>query len=90
MRGIGLIAAVELVKDKATKESFDPAGAVGLYLGKQAQKHGLIVRALGDIIAFSPPLIMTGEEIDEMLARFGKALDDTEAWVRKEGLAEVA
>ena len=90
VRGIGLIAAVELVKDKATKESFDPAGAIGLYLGKQAQKHGLIVRALGDIIAFSPPLIMTGEEIDEMLARFGKALDDTEAWVRKEGLAEVA
>ena len=90
VRGIGLVAAVELVKDKATKESFDPAGAVGLYLGKQAQKHGLIVRALEDIIAFSPPLIMTGEEIDEMLARFGKALDDTEAWVRKEGLAEVA
>ena len=90
VRGIGLVAAVELVKDKATKESFDPAGAVGIYLSKQAQKHGLIVRALGDIIAFSPPLIMTGEEIDEMLARFGKALDDTEAWVRKEGLAEVA
>lgn len=87
VRGIGLVAAVELVKDKATKESFDPAGAVGIYLSKQAQKHGLIVRALGDIIAFSPPLIMTGEEIDEMLARFGKALDDTEAWVRKEGLA---
>ena len=90
VRGIGLVAAVELVKDKATKESFDPAGAVGIYLSKQAQKHGLIVRALGDTIAFSPPLIMTGEEIDEMLARFGKALDDTEAWVRKEGLAEVA
>jgi 4-aminobutyrate--pyruvate transaminase len=90
VRGVGLIAAVELVKDKATKEPFDPAGAVGLYLNKQAQKHGLIIRALGDIIAFSPPLIMTGEEIDEMLARFGKALDDTEAWVHKEGLAEVA
>lgn len=90
VRGIGLVAAVELVKDKATKESFDPAGAVGIYLSKQAQKHGLIVRALGDTIAFSPPLIMTGEEIDEMLARFGKALDDTEVWVCKEGLAEVA
>lgn len=90
VRGVGLIAAVELVKDKATKEPFDPADAVGLYLAKQAQKHGLIIRALGDIIAFSPPLIMTGEEIDEMLARFGKALDDTEAWVHKEGLAEVA
>ena len=90
VRGIGLVAAVELVKDKATKESFDPAGAVGIYLSKQAQKYGLIIRALGDSIAFSPPLIMTGEEIDEMLARFGKALDDTEAWVCKEGLAEVA
>ena len=90
VRGIGLVAAVELVKDKATKEPFDPAGTVGIYLSKQTQKHGLLVRALGDIIAFSPPLIMTGEEIDEMLARFGKALDDTEAWVCKEGLAEVA
>ncbi len=90
VRGIGLVAAVELVKDKATKEPFDPAGAVGIYLSEQAQKHGLIVRALGDVIPFSPPLIMTGEEIDEMLTRFGKALNDTEAWVRKEGLAEVA
>ncbi len=87
VRGIGLVAAVELVKDKATKEPFDPAGTVGIYLSKQTQKHGLIIRALGDIIAFSPPLIMTGEEIDEMLVRFGKALNDTEAWVRKEGLA---
>ncbi len=87
VRGIGLVAAVELVKDKATKEPFDPAGTVGIYLSKQTQKHGLIVRALGDTIAFSPPLIMTGEEIDEMLVRFGKALNDTEAWVRKEGLA---
>ncbi len=87
VRGIGLVAAVELVKDKATKEPFDPAGTVGIYLSKQTLKHGLIVRALGDTIAFSPPLIMTGEEIDEMLVRFGKALNDTEAWVRKEGLA---
>jgi 4-aminobutyrate---pyruvate transaminase len=41
----------------------------------------------GDIIAFCPPLIVQEGEIDEMLAGFGKALDDTAAMVREKGLA---
>ena len=41
-----------------------------------AQKHGLIIRAMGDTLAFSPPLIIGEGEIDEMLARFGRALDE--------------
>jgi 4-aminobutyrate--pyruvate transaminase len=86
-RGIGLIGAVELVRDKATKQSFDPKSGVSAYLVRAAQHHGLIVRNLpGDVIAFSPPLVITETEIDAMMACFGKALDDTWAMVRKEGL----
>ena len=87
-RGIGLIGAVELVRDKATKQAFDPQAGVGLHLVRRAQEHGVILRSMpGDIVAFCPPLIITEAEIDEMLAGFGKALDDTWTMVRNKGLA---
>ena len=86
VRGVGLVAGVELVRDKATKESFDPANAVGAFCGERAQEHGLIVRPLADSIAFSPPLIITEAEIGDMIARFTMALEDTEAMVTEKGL----
>jgi 4-aminobutyrate--pyruvate transaminase len=86
-RGIGLIGAVELVRDKATKQSFDPKAGVAAYLVRRAQHHGAILRNMpGDNIAFCPPLIITESEIDEMMGCFGKALDDTWAMVREKGL----
>ncbi|MEE8515687.1 MAG: aspartate aminotransferase family protein [Alphaproteobacteria bacterium] len=85
VRGLGLIAAVELVRDKATKAPFDAKSAVGAYLAGRAQAHGLILRALGNTVAFSPPLIISEAEIDELLAKFALALDDTEAMVAKQG-----
>lgn len=86
VRGVGLIGAVELVADKATRASFDPAAAVGPYLVKRGHHHGLILRALGDSIAFCPPLIINEAEIDLMLERFVLALEDTFAMVRERGL----
>jgi 4-aminobutyrate--pyruvate transaminase len=87
-RGLGLIGAVELVRDKATKQSFDPKAGVAAYLVRRAQHHGVILRNMpGDIVAFCPPLIVSEGEIDEMLAGFGKALDDTANMVREKGLA---
>jgi 4-aminobutyrate--pyruvate transaminase len=83
VRGVGLIGAVELVRDKATKAPFEPLGKVGMYLFERGHEHGLIVRAIRDTIAFCPPLIVTEAEIDEILARFGRALDDTAAWVER-------
>ncbi|HEU0071291.1 MAG TPA: aspartate aminotransferase family protein [Alphaproteobacteria bacterium] len=75
VRGIGLVAGVELVADKATKAPFEPYGKAGATLIRHAQAHGLITRALGDTIAFSPPLIIQDGEIAALLERFGKALD---------------
>ncbi len=76
--------------DKSTKASFDPAEGVGAFLNKRAHQHGLILRALGDSIAFCPPLIITEAEIDLMLERFALALEDTFAMVRERGLMKSA
>jgi 4-aminobutyrate--pyruvate transaminase len=82
VRGLGLIGALELAADPAQRRPFDPKRGVGAYFVQRAQAHGLIVRVLaGDVIAFSPPLIITEAEIDEMLACTAQALDDTLAWV---------
>ena len=86
-RGIGLIGAMELVRDKATKERFDPKAGVAAYLVRRAQQHGVILRNMpGDIIAFCPPLIISEAEIDEMMGCFAKALADTSAMVKEKGL----
>jgi 4-aminobutyrate--pyruvate transaminase len=77
IRGVGLIAGVELVTNKATKAQFDPPGAAGTLFIQRAQANGLIVRALQDTVALCPPLIISEPELDEMLRRFGKALDET-------------
>jgi 4-aminobutyrate---pyruvate transaminase len=90
VRGLGLIAAVELVADKAAKTPFDPLGKVGAYFTARALAHGVIFRNLGDTIACCPPMIINEAEIDELLAGFGKALEDTAAWVAEQGLAKVA
>jgi 4-aminobutyrate--pyruvate transaminase len=79
VRGVGLIAGVELVKDKATRAPFDPVGTVGAAFQARAQAHGLIVRSVGDTVALCPPLIITEAEIDEVLRRFEKALSETAA-----------
>jgi 4-aminobutyrate--pyruvate transaminase len=76
VRGVGLIAGVELVADKATKAKFDPVGRVGAQVFAKAHEHGLIIRAIGDVIAFCPPLIITEDQVRDMVARFTRTLDD--------------
>ena len=80
-RGIGLIGAVELVADKASKQAFDPARGVGAYAMGRCEHHGLIVRALGDSLALCPPLIITDKQVDELFGKLEKALDDTREWL---------
>lgn len=77
VRGEGLIAAVELVAEKEARAPFDPAGRAGRILNQHAHDNGLIIRAIGDTIAFCPPLIATQGDIDAILERFGKSLDQT-------------
>jgi 4-aminobutyrate--pyruvate transaminase len=74
VRGVGFIGAIELYADPAKRTPFDPAQKAGARLAELALAQGLIVRAMGDSIAFCPPLIITAGQIDDMFARFGRAM----------------
>jgi 4-aminobutyrate--pyruvate transaminase len=90
VRGIGMVGAIELVADKATHRNFDPAAKVGARMSKECENAGVISRNLAnDTIAFSPPLIMTEAEVDEMIERTAKALDALSVTLRRESLALV-
>lgn len=74
-RGIGMMAALELVKDRQTKETVQPEGKLGARVRDIAQQHGLIIRAVRDVICIAPPLVITEAELDELLGILGMALD---------------
>jgi 4-aminobutyrate--pyruvate transaminase len=90
VRGVGLIGAIELVADRATHSNFTPAQKIGARLSKLCEANGVIARALpGDSLAFSPPLIITKEEITEMLDGIGRALDELAVQLRREQITVV-
>jgi len=82
VRGAGLIGAIELVADKATKTPFSPSRGVGAHCQAQCEVQGLIIRNLGDAIAFCPPLIITDKQVDEVFSKFEIALNETLEWIR--------
>ena len=90
VRGVGLMAAVELVANKDTRESFDPAAKVGTRAVAMMQEHGVIGRAVpGDSVVFSPPLVISRAEVDELLDRTNKALDALAVQLRREQIGVV-
>ena len=81
VKGVGLACGVEMVADKASKESFPAELKLAGRLEETGKRNGLILRTVGDRIAFSPPLIISGAEIDELLQRFERTLDEVAAEV---------
>ncbi len=75
-RGHGLIGAFELVSDKCAKTPFDPYGAAGKAVAAKCLEHGVILRALGDTVAFCPPLIITEDQIHTMFDAVEAALTE--------------
>lgn len=65
-RGIGLMGALEMVRDKATKESFPPAVSISERIANRCIDNGLICRPLGGAIVLCPPFIVTRAEIDRI------------------------
>jgi putrescine aminotransferase len=72
VRGIGLLCGVEIVSNKETRAP-DPAMAMRIF--KIAQERGLRSRPVGNTLAFSPPLAINEEEVDEIVKRLGAAMD---------------
>ena len=83
VRSIGLMGAIEIVRDKATKERFSPAGSAAVTVRDHAIAHGMMLRATGDTMILSPPLIWTRDTIDMCCERIGKALDLAKDDLRK-------
>lgn len=77
VRGVGLMAALEFTADKANKTPFDPSKSIGPAVSAACLAEGLIARAMphGDILGFAPPLIITKEEVDEIVSMTKRAVD---------------
>jgi len=76
LRGIGLIAGLELAADKTTGKPFDPAEKMGFKVAAACLEAGLVVRAIpGDIIAICPPLIIDEDQVDELVEKLARGLD---------------
>lgn len=67
IRSIGLINAIELVEDKTTKQPFDVKRRIGYQVYKKALGKGVVLRPLGDVLYFNPPLTITREEMDSVV-----------------------
>lgn len=90
IRCVGLIAGVEFVADRKTRAKFAPEIGVARIAEAKCLEHGLILRAIGDVLAVSPPLIITEGELGELFGRLEIAVRETEAALAKLGLLAAA
>ena len=84
-QSIGLMGALQIVKNKQTGETFDSAHEVGMLCRSHCFGNGLIMRAVGDRMIIAPPLVITKAQIDEMVALIRLCLDLTLADLKRLG-----
>ena len=85
-RGVGLIGAVHIVADKASRAPLPPAAGIGPLIQQRAMDRGLLIRAAPDAVFVCPPLIITKAEIDELAGALSAALDDGYAEAVRRGV----
>ncbi|NWL43769.1 aminotransferase class III-fold pyridoxal phosphate-dependent enzyme, partial [Bradyrhizobium elkanii] len=81
VRGVGLIAAIELVLDKKRKVAATTPGDVGSIASRLLQERGIIVRNVDDALSICPPLIVNKDQIDELVDGITGMLHDLKATV---------
>ncbi len=84
IRGIGLIGAIELVADRRTRRFFDNRGRTGMICRDYCFENNLVMRAVRDTLVFSPPLIISENEIELLVGRVTRAIEQTYARVADE------
>ena len=77
VRGVGLLAALEFASDKKSRTPFDPGLTVGARVSAACLAEGVIARAMphGDILGMAPPLVISREEVDDMVGMIRRAVD---------------
>ena len=83
VRGAGLMLGIEIVADHESRTPFDPALQAGLTFDQIAYDNGLIGRCMGDTLGFSPPLIVTEKDVDEIAERCETSLKQLAAHLAK-------
>ena len=84
VRGLGLMAAVEVVADQATRRAFAPTLGIGAKIARTMRDHGVVTRAKGDSILFAPPLIVTEAQIDTIVNVTGDAIETITRGLRED------
>lgn len=77
VRGVGMLGAIELVRDKTTGEPFDPGLQVARTCREHAFANGLVIRAVRDCNLTAPPLVIEKSEVDELVGKIADCLDLT-------------
>src|SRR5207253_10341072 len=77
VRGKGLLQGIEFVSDLKTKEPFAATTAFGVRVGRRALANGLLCRFDPSWLAFGPPLVVTSEQLEEMLALLDRSIGET-------------
>jgi putrescine aminotransferase len=82
VRTLGLLGAVELVPDRASRAGFVPRGSAGLRCRDLCTRNGLVMRAVWDTMIAAPPLVISRAQIDELVAKLVRSLDELHAELR--------
>ncbi|MBN9550600.1 MAG: aminotransferase class III-fold pyridoxal phosphate-dependent enzyme [Alphaproteobacteria bacterium] len=77
IRGVGLLAGIELVADRRTKQAFPAEARVGAEVERACRARGIILRNMGDVLALCPPYIIEPDQIDELVRALFLAIEDT-------------
>jgi L-2,4-diaminobutyrate transaminase len=87
IRGQALIGALEFVAEQSPAKKFDPQGKVSARITRRCLELGVITRALpaSDTISFSPPFVISEDELEEMVGTVRRAVDEVTAELRSEG-----
>lgn len=84
-RGVGMLGALELVRSKEPRRWFEPRGKVGERCRDICIRNGLVMRATRDTMIIAPPLVFTEADVDELIEKAWRSLDETHAEARREG-----
>ncbi len=83
VRGVGMLAGVELVRDKASRARWDDDSTAGLLTRDACLRNGVVSRAIGDTMVLAPPLVTEPEDLDRMVTRLERSIDDAYGELRK-------
>ncbi len=85
VRHIGLIHAVELVADRQSKKAFDPSLRIGFHIYRKALNAGLLLRNIGDVLYFNPPLNVADEDLEKAVLIMKTCIKSELALYKKQG-----